>query len=160
MRQPVVALNRFVLIIGILVSGLAAVSAQADWITEPELRESCDAFVELPFSLEGSSCLAFVQGFLLGANHQAVVENGSTDTGKASDKETFLERAVRTRLGNSHIQRINASSEIQYCIDENTAVAELVQAISDYLNSNTRTTGLTSPQTLQQALAERFPCED
>jgi hypothetical protein len=163
MRQSAVALHPFILVSILLATGSVAMNAQADWITEPELRESCDAFVTLPYSLEGSTCLAFVQGFLLGANRIAVVENGSGETKSPAGKETFVERAVRTRLGDSHIQRINAASEIKYCIDENTAVAELVQAISDYLNnspsSTTGAAGLTKPQTLQQALADRFPCD-
>lgn len=160
MRQLAEATKRFILISGMLMSGIFSIAAQADWLTEPELRESCEAFATLPYSLEGSSCLAFVQGFLLGSNRIVVVEDGSIEARSEPGKETFMERAVRTRLGNSHIERINAASEVKYCIDENTKVADLVQAISDYLSSSTHTTGMTNPNSLQTALAERFPCDD
>ncbi|HET6566136.1 MAG TPA: Rap1a/Tai family immunity protein [Xanthomonadales bacterium] len=160
MRQLAEAAKRLILISGMVMPGIFSITAQADWLTEPELRESCEAFATLPYSLEGSSCLAFVQGFLLGSNRIVVVEDGSIETRSEPNKETFVERAVRTRLGNSHIERINDASEVKYCIDESTNVADLVQAISDYLSSSTHTTGMTDPKALQLALAERFPCND
>ncbi len=160
MRQLAAATKRFILITGLLVPGVFFTQAQADWLSEPELRESCEAFANSPYSLEGSSCLAFVQGFLLGSNRIVVEEDGSIETRTEPDKESFMERAVRTRLGNSHIERINDASEVKYCIDENTRVADLVEAISDYLSSSSHTTGMTNPKALQLALADRFPCED
>lgn len=160
MRQLATATKRFILISGMVVPGIFLNQAQADWLSEPELRESCEAFANSPYSLEGSSCLAFVQGFLLGTNRIVVEEDGSIEARTEPDKETFVERAVRTRLGNSHIERINDASEVKYCIDEHTAVADLIQAISDYLSSSTHTTGMTNPKALQLALADRFPCAD
>jgi hypothetical protein len=164
MRQLAAATKRFILICGMVVPGLLATAVQADWLSEPELRQSCEAFATSPYSPEGSTCVAFVQGFLLGANRIVVVEDGSIEArspgSESPGKETFMERAVRTRLGNSHIERINEASAVKYCMDENIAVADLIQAISDYLSSSTHTTGMTDPKALQLALAERFPCGD
>lgn len=126
---------------------------QADWITESELHKSCDAFVAEPESLEGTSCLAFVQGFLLSAERFRAAKNDS------AAKETFSERAMRTRLSATQLQRIESSTSQPYCIDETTPVAEVLEAIRNHLSSTGQESSLISTATLQQALSRSFPCD-
>lgn len=148
MSQPTVAYRLVLLAICVFVPAL-----QADWITEAELHESCDAFVSQPNSLEGSSCLAFVQGFLVGAEQFTVAKD---DT---AAKETFTERAMRTRLSATQLQRIEGSSSQPYCIDDNTPVAEVLEAIRNHLSSTGQESSLISTATLRQALSRSFPCD-
>jgi hypothetical protein len=155
MNQPAAAF-RLVLLTTCMLAPVAQPVAQADWISQSELRDSCDAFVSQPYSLEGSSCLAFLQGFLLGAGRTTV----SQDSTKPPAAETFTERAIRTRLGSAQIQRVNNSASPRYCIDENTPVAELMEAIRDHLDDPGQDSSLASPDTLQQALARSFPCDE
>jgi len=130
-----------------------APALQADWITESELHKSCDAFVAEPNSLEGSSCLAFVQGFLVGAERFTEADDNSTA------KETFTERAMRTRLSTTQLQRIKGSASQPYCIHESTPVAEVLEAIRSHLSSTGQESSLISTATLRQALSQSFPCD-
>lgn len=127
----------------------------ADWITESELHKSCDAFVSQPNSVEGSNCLAFVQGFLIGAEQMSPATGASQIPGE----ETFTERATRTRLSTAQLQRIEGDTSDPYCIDENTPVADLLEAIRDHLSNSGQDANPISPATLQQALSRRFPCD-
>ncbi len=133
-----------------------APALQGDWITESELHESCDAFVSQPNSPEGSSCLAFVQGFLIGAEHLNPAVDAS---GNIPGEETFAERAARTRLSTAQLQRIEGTTIAPYCIDESTPVAELLEAIRDHLGNTAQDASLISPSTMQQALSRSFPCD-
>jgi hypothetical protein len=55
------------------------------------LMAQCQAYADDPESEEGQRCLAFVAGFLAGV--------AASDAASRPGRETYLQRALRTRLG-------------------------------------------------------------
>jgi hypothetical protein len=102
-------------------------------------------------------CLAFIQGFIAGADTtEHAVHPGSATT--SSGDETFAERAARTRLGTLRLQQMRASYA-RYCIDNAVTAVEVVDKVTAYLEDHPAAADLTAHDAVREALAYSFPCD-
>lgn len=83
-------------------------------ISAAELYSSCLAHRDDPASAGGRACAGYLRGFLDGARVVATAE--------ASSRESFGERALRTRAGSRHAtlvrQCLDASASLDQLVDE------------------------------------------
>jgi hypothetical protein len=84
-------------------------------LTSMELHELCLAYVHAPQSEEARACAAYVRGFIEGSD-QVVLRNDATEEAR---RESFSERAWRTRLG-------TATPKPQYCLDESLPLRDFI----------------------------------
>lgn len=85
-------------------------------LTSIELHELCLAYVHAAQSEEAHRCAAYVRGFVEGSERILL----RADEAKVTRRETFSERAWRTRLG------IGAPSRPEYCLDATVSLRELI----------------------------------
>lgn len=135
-----------------------APASTMEWLSGHQLRRSCDLFLDDPQSQDGALCLAFMQGFIAGADAaEGTVVGESTETSETAD-ESYSERAARTRLGTIRLQGIQAAKLARYCIDENVTAFKVVKKITAYLEDRPRASDLTVYENVREALVHSFPC--
>jgi hypothetical protein len=102
----------------LLASILAMRHAAADLspLTSVQLRELCQAYVHAQESEDAHSCAAYVRGFVEGSDRILL----RPDEAKVTRRESFSERAWRTRLG------IGAPAKPEYCLDDTVSLQELI----------------------------------
>lgn len=135
---------------------LAASPANAmEWLSAEELESSCDAFLAGSTDSDAALCLAYMQGFLAGAE----AAPGVTRPDKAADRdETYAERAARTRLGTLRMMRLRAH-EPDYCLDDSLSAVQIVETVAAYLESHEEVLKLSNAEAVYEALVHEFPCE-
>lgn len=133
-----------------------APASSEEWLSGGDLERSCDVLLEEPASDEGLLCLAFVQGFIAGADTSvtAVSPRGATSSGR----ETYADRAARTRLGTLRLQQIQ-STYGRYCIGEQVTAVDVVENVTDYLESHPEASNVTAHDAVREALVYSFPCD-
>jgi hypothetical protein len=136
---------------------LAPASAE-EWLSGGDLERSCDVLLDDPTRSEGQLCLAFVQGFIAGADTSADAVNPRSATTPSSEKESFAERAARTRLGTLRLQQIR-SKYARYCIGDEVTAVEVVEKVTDYLQDHPTAADVTAHDAVREALVHSFPCE-
>jgi hypothetical protein len=137
---------------------LAPAPASAEeWLTGGELERSCELLLQDPARSNGLLCLAFVQGFIAGAD-TSVSAVGPRSTASSSEKETYADRAARTRLGTLRLQQIQ-STYGRYCIGDQVTAVEVVEKVTDYLESHPEASNVTAHDAVREALVYSFPCE-
>lgn len=135
---------------------LAPVPGSAEeWLTGNDLERSCDVLLEGSDSTDGMLCLAFVQGFIAGAD----TSEGAAGVRSAPRSSIgYAERATRTRLGTLRLQQIQ-STYGHYCIGDEVTAVEVVQQVTDYLETHPEAANLTAHDAVREALVYSFPCE-
>ena len=134
---------------------VAGPAVAMEWLGAEDFESSCDAFLAGSADKEAMLCLAYVQGFLAGAE---AAPDASTPDIKADDSETYAERATRTRLGTLRIMRLRAKQP-DYCLDESLSALRIVETVAGYLESHAEALKLTNAEAVYEALVHEFPCE-
>ena len=115
---------------------LAIFAGRADAVealSTEELVSHCVVYEEDPDGEDGIFCVRYIQGFIDGAvaTDERVTFNVADEYDK---KETFTERAIRTRLG-SRIERYGPSYYAEFCLGEPVPLKAVVElAIADLLD--------------------------
>lgn len=126
--------------------------------TASQLRADCKAFVTAPDGAPGGRCQAYIQGFLDGNAAASKPPPGSPAASAASAKrETFTERAVRTRVRERDIYPPRASAAI--CVAESMPTADVVAQVNAHLDTNPPAAGDSAATAVHAALLARFPCK-
>jgi Rap1a immunity proteins len=133
-----------------------APASSEEWLSGGDLERSCDVLLEDPTSAEGLLCLAFVQGFIAGADTSITAVSPRSAT--SSGKETYADRAARTRLGTLRLQQIQ-STYGRYCIGEQVTAVDVVENVTDYLESHPEASNVTAHDAVREALVYSFPCD-
>jgi len=141
-------------------AGVVASSTQNVWLTALELERHCASYLCDPASEEGSICIAYMQGFLAGAE-RASETSSRWMAATAPSEESFLDRATRTRVGPGVLDRVRArtTTPSEYCIDPDVNVLVLVEKVAAHLNENLDGHE-TVDRLVHEALVQNFPCAD
>jgi hypothetical protein len=117
------------------------------------LRDSCTAYVHAAEAVESVLCRAYVQGFLDGARRGYARDAAEPESGR----ESFRDRAVRTRLGRQRAQAPERQSS-EFCLPMPAPFDEIVRDFQHKLVAQ-QTPGITTPAgILLEVLRRRFPC--
>lgn len=130
--------------------------AAMEWLSTDELEKSCDAFLDGATGPDAALCLAFMQGFLAGAD-AAPAQNPAL-SGAAPKDESFSERATRTRLSTLQLMQLRANQPA-YCLDDALSAIDIVETVAGYLESHEEVLYLTNAEAVYAALVHEFPCE-
>lgn len=129
-----------------------------EWLTEEELEQQCESFLIDDRSRDGALCVAFIQGFLAGAEATDGIVAERVRKIQPPSGDTYEDRALRTRIG-SYLQKYGTPYYAGYCIGPNVSSQAVVTTVIDYLNEHPDEPGLTANQAVYTALVESFPCE-
>jgi hypothetical protein len=136
----------------------AAPASTVEWLDGHDLELSCDLLLEDERNPDGILCLAFVQGFIAGADTTEGIVAPDTARSHSGD-ETYAERAARTRLGTLRLQQMQSADLPEYCIDDATPAIVVVEKVSDYLEDHPDASDWTAHDVVREALVSSFPCE-
>jgi len=95
-------------------------------LTSVQLVELCSSYAEAPDTKQGRSCAAYLRGFLDGAADVMV----RADEPDVTHRESFGERALRTRLG------VRRRAPPQYCIDQGLSVQRFIAQLLEHAERN------------------------
>lgn len=138
------------------VAPVPSISAEK-WLNAGELEASCDRFLGgSDGDGNGALCLAFLQGFLAGADTTPKALRDA-ENGEWYD-ESFSERALRTRLGRLRMMQVRSATD--YCIGDDVAALEIVDAVATYLKEHPETLSMTDADAVRQALVSSYPCDE
>jgi len=151
-RGPAVCLLLFFFI-------ASAEASPVEWLTGQDLEQSCDLLLEDARNPDGGLCLAFIQGFIAGADTSDGVGVADNAPSSRPEDETYAQRAARTRLGTLRMQQVQPSTGPAYCIDETTSAIEVVKKVTAYLEDHAGTADLTACDAVREALVYSFPCQ-
>lgn len=107
------ALVPFLLLVPALERELQA--AELEQLTSVQLHALCQAYVRAPESEDARACAAYVRGFIEGSAEVIV----RSDSAQQLPRESFSERAWRTRLGVS-------KTAPRYCLSTAVSLQELI----------------------------------
>ena len=127
-----------------------------EWLGADELDESCTAFLAGSTDSDAALCLAYVQGFLAGAD--AAPEGIDVPSASQTEDESFSERATRTRLGTLRLLKLRSDMP-DYCLDDTLSALHVVEAVAGYLESHADALYLDNAEAVYAALVNEFPCE-
>jgi hypothetical protein len=132
--------------------GLTSLSASAALLQvhEKALLKSCQVLNVTPAALEATSCSTYINGFLDGA---LVTDANNADELKDVANSGFMERALRTRLG----ERATEQSFLHFCVPKAMAKAEVIETLAPYL-SKTIADADQLKSSIFQGLKQEFPC--
>lgn len=139
---------------------LATAQASAmEWLSADQLEQSCDDFLENPNNTDATLCLAFIQGFLAGADGAPSADLGDAVKPSKSTNDSFSDRAKRTRLGTIRLIRLQSETRSAYCVDESASPLEIVKTVARYLEQHEEALKLTNSEAVYAALVHEYPCE-
>lgn len=88
-------------------------------LTSIELHQLCLAYMHEPDSEDAQACAGYVRGFVEGSDRVLL----RADETKVSRRESFSDRALRTRLG------IGAPPRPEYCLDDTVTLQKIVEQL-------------------------------
>lgn len=133
----------------------ASPAVSMEWLDADELESSCNAFLAGSTDKNAALCLAYMQGFLAGA--EAAPGLKRPDPAKHGD-ETYAERAARTRLGGMRMMQLRADQP-RYCLDDSLSTVQIVETVAGYLETHEEALRLNNAEAVYQALVHEFPCD-
>jgi len=136
-----------VLLCGVAFTPVAA--AVGEVLPAAVLVERCRGFADDLESVAARHCDSYLRGYLAGARSGGWLSLHS-DQGP---RETFSERAWRTRLG-----RATRSPSPQSCLPEGTPMHELVAKLLAYADTRASLEGMSAPHLLEDMLRAVYPC--
>lgn len=141
---------RRLLLIGLMVS-LSATAAAVEPLSSEVLLRQCGIYARDSVANEAVSCRAWVQGFIGGAfaTRTAV----TTDPDK---KESFTERATRTRVGRGRLQ-FGQNYQAGYCLPATATLDEIIAGLNAYAAALERRPEQAN-QLMLALLRDRYPC--
>lgn len=99
-------------------------------------------------------CLYYFKGYLHGLSEAGQV-NGLAADNRGS--ETFMQRALRTRLGVEKARWSESSSTVNYCLPEQASLVTIARQLQDTLAADTEKWNRESDPILA-AIQHTFPC--
>jgi len=133
---------------------VASPATAMDWLDAEELESSCRAFLAGSTEKDAVICLAFVQGFLAGAEPVPGAKRPDPDEMR---EETYAERVTRTRLSTLRLMELR-SNQPDYCLDDSLSTIQIVETVAGYLESHQEALSLTNAEAVYEALIHEYPC--
>lgn len=129
-------------------------------LTAKQLHDICIADGELRQDDEGRLCLFYIKGFLDGAvaTDARVAENVADEADEA-DKETFSERAIRTRVIN-RLEKYGPSVYADFCIGEPDPIIDVLDHVVERLGTVKNMEDIQAQAVVYGALLENYPCPE
>ncbi|GAB4138436.1 MAG: hypothetical protein Tsb0016_04410 [Sphingomonadales bacterium] len=149
-------------VVACLVLGAVAAarpSLAVEWLQETELQAHCQQFLEAPQSREGALCIAFIQGFLAGAEATDGIVAERVQKMQAPTGDALSDRMIKTRIG-SRLKQYGTPYYAGYCIAEDVSSQTVIAKVIDYLNEHPDEPSITANQAVYMGLVYHFPCED
>ncbi|WP_067868789.1 hypothetical protein [Neptuniibacter marinus] len=133
--------------------GLTSFSASAALLQmhEGELLNSCHLLHKNSASAEALACATYISGFLDGA---LITDKNNADELKQAEKSGFMERALRTRLGD----RGSDDSYLHFCVPSSKARADVIEQLAPYL-SDRDDDAIALKNSIFTGLKSEFPCQ-
>lgn len=127
-----------------------------DPLTAKQLQAFCIATEEPPDNAS-SACAVYVVGFLDGAiaTDERVAENVAQE---ADQKESFSERAYRTRVSN-RLRRSGPTVYAEFCVGNPVPAREVIDHVIDELKRRKTLDGILASNIVYAALSEHYPCD-
>lgn len=153
-------MNRQLVAVLALVCGtLAAAEADAvEILSAEELASHCAEFHDDPDGVDGQYCVRYIQGFIDGAvaTDVRVMLNMEAER----DKETFSERAIRTRIIDRN-SLTRASGYAEFCLGDPVPLVEVVKKVVADLDERVKATDSsgTARDVVYESLRRNYPCE-
>jgi len=138
-------------------AALAAAPASATWLSGADLERHCDAYLDDSEGDDAAACVAFVQGFLSGAEAIGKAA-GLPPSPPSSAESSFAERAARTRVG-SRLRNMRAERN-SYCLDDSVSPASVIEIVVGLLSEQTASDDVPAERMVHRALVENFPCDE
>jgi hypothetical protein len=127
-------------------------------LTAEELAEHCVAFPDAIESTDGQYCIRYIQGFVDGAvaTDERVMLNVEANYKR---KETFTERAFRTRHSNS-AERLRAARYAGYCLGKPVLLREVVSnVVADLLEGDHGKDDILAREVVYSSLRKHYACQ-
>ena len=136
----------------------ATESTAVEALSTEELILHCAVYGDEPDGEDGIFCVRYIQGFIDGAvaTDERVTYNVAAEYGK---KETFTERAIRTRVG-SRLNRYGPSYYAEFCLGDPVPLAEVVEVVvADLLKLESFEGREQARDVVYTTLRREYPCE-
>ncbi|MGI1998276.1 Rap1a/Tai family immunity protein [Shewanella frigidimarina] len=128
-------------------------------LTVQELSSHCALFNSEPESVDGQYCVRYIQGFIDGviATDARVMLNAES---ALASKETFTERAIRTRMPN-RLDRSRAAGLAGFCLGDPLPLRDVVNVIVADLTAQTDSSEENEPamEVVYKSLLKNYPCK-
>ena len=142
----------------LLVALYANEAAAVEALSTEELISHCAIYGDDPDGEDGIFCVRYIQGFIDGAvaTDERVTYNVAAEYDK---KETFTERAIRTRVG-SRIERYGPSYYAEFCLGDPVPLADVVEVVvADLLSLDSLEGRENARDVVYTTLRREYPCE-
>ncbi|MFT6450049.1 MAG: hypothetical protein ACJAW8_002426 [Oleispira sp.] len=128
-------------------------------LTAQELSSHCALFNAEPESVDGQYCVRYIQGFIDGAIATDARVMLNAESALAS-KETFTERAIRTRMPN-RLDRSRAADLAGFCLGDPLPLRDVVNVIVADLAAQTDSSEENEPamEVVYKSLLKNYPCK-
>ena len=142
---------------------IAALAAPMTYAVEPlstdELAEHCAYYPEDKTGTDAVFCVRYIQGFIDGAvaTDERVTKNVSDEYEK---RESFTDRAIRTRAPDQRMQRFGATVYAEFCLGAPVPLEEVVEnVIVDLSNREIVAEQKLAREAVYAVLRREYPCE-
>lgn len=127
-------------------------------LTVHELVSHCVHVEADPEGVDGQYCIRYIQGFIDGA--VATDVRVMLNAERSSERETFTERAMRTRAP-SRADRYRAAQLAGFCLGDPLPLREVVdQVVADLVKLDIGdTAGSPAREAVYGSLREHYPCD-
>ncbi|WP_196139780.1 Rap1a/Tai family immunity protein [Aliikangiella sp. G2MR2-5] len=123
-------------------------------LSSEELSELCKNSKPKLSDPQSAQCVRYIKGFIDGllATKRVSIESQQ----ESSERSSFMERAIKTRIGN-RIEYSRANPDEQVCLTRAPSLKEIVHEVAGEIQKqdHDQTTALTA---VYQALVENYPC--
>jgi len=125
-------------------------------LTATQLQQACIDEREQADGQWSLLCVYYVKGFLDGAvaTDARVAENVAAEI---EEKETFTERAIRTRVG-SRLEKYGPSVYAEFCVGQPDPIADVVLHVIEELDRYDDLEGLQAQTVVYASLRRHYPC--
>jgi hypothetical protein len=153
-------MNRYLVAIIAFACGVfASVDVGAvEVLSAEELASHCEIFHEDAEGVDGQYCVRYIQGFIDGAvaTDVRVMLNMEAER----DKETFTERAIRTRMIDRN-SMTRAAGYAEFCLGDPVPLIEVVEKVIADLDERVKATDSsgTARDVVYESLRRHYPCE-
>lgn len=127
-------------------------------LSAKELASHCTAYPKTPESLDAQFCVRYIQGFIDGAiaTDAQVMLNIESEI---KTKETFTERAIRTRKSGLTKQE-RASQYAEFCLGKTIKLPEIVSKIASNLKQRNEIEGtILARAVVYGVLKKEYACQ-
>ena len=152
--------RRLLAVIALLSSAIPLTDAGAvEVLTADELASHCAAFPDDADSVDGQYCVRYIQGFIDGAVATDVRVMLNMEAEKDA-RETFTERAIRTRMIDRN-SILRAAGYAEFCLGDPVPLAEVVASVVADLDQRIKSADSSGSarDAVYESLRRNYPCE-